>query len=91
MRAQQIVAGCACEPWGEDDLYALVRKAAPYATLGRRDFDEVVEMLSEGVAAGSGRAYTYLNRDRINRVLRGRRGARMTALQCGGAIPDVAD
>ena len=89
--AQQIVAEVACEAWIEDALFALVRKAAPYATLSRRDFDEVVEMLSEGVAAGSGRAYTYLHRDRINRVLRGRRGARMTALQCGGAIPDVAD
>ncbi|MCH7811044.1 MAG: DEAD/DEAH box helicase [Chloroflexi bacterium] len=88
---QQIVAECACEPWQEDDLYALVRNAAPYAELSRRDFDDVVELASEGVATGHGRAAAHLHRDRINRVLRGRRGARMTAIECGGAIPEVAD
>ncbi|MCH8994877.1 MAG: DEAD/DEAH box helicase [Chloroflexi bacterium] len=89
--AQQIVAECACEPWREDDLYDLMRKAAPYADLERRDFDEVVEMMSEGIVVGMGRAAAYLHRDRINRVLRGKRGARMTAIESGGAIPDVAD
>ena len=89
--AQQIVAECACEPWSEDDLFALVRRATPFATLKRSDFDDVVEMLSEGIAMGTGRAAAHLHRDRINRVLRGRRGARMTAIQCGGAIPEVAD
>ncbi|MBF8286773.1 MAG: dependent helicase, Lhr family, partial [Dehalococcoidia bacterium] len=89
--AQQIVAECACEPWREDDLFALVRRAAPYASLSRGDFDEIVEMLSEGIAVGMGRAAAHLHRDRINGVLRGRRGARMTAIQCGGAIPEVAD
>src|SRR5262249_50070366 len=44
--AQQIVAACASEAWGEDDLYALVRRAAPYAALARADFDAVVEMLA---------------------------------------------
>src|SRR3990172_9588287 len=36
-------------------------------------------------------AAAHLHRDRINGVLRGKRGARMTAIQCGGAIPEVAD
>src|SRR3989441_54943 len=97
--AQQIVAEVACaqtgarpgEPWNEDNLYALVRTAAPYADLERRAFDDIVELMSEGIAVGTGRAGAYLHRDRINRVLRGRRGARMTAIQCGGAIPEVAD
>ncbi len=89
--AQQIVAECACEPWAEDDLFALVRRAAPYSQLDRRDFDDIVEMMSEGIAVGSGRAAAYLHRDRINGVLRGRRGARSTAIQCGGAIPEIAD
>ncbi|TMB98157.1 MAG: DEAD/DEAH box helicase, partial [Chloroflexi bacterium] len=89
--AQQLVAEAACEPWSEDDLYALVRGAAPYSVLARKDFDEVVELMSEGIAVGSGKVAAYLHRDRINGVLRGRRGARMTAIQCGGAIPEVAD
>ncbi|MBI1886169.1 MAG: DEAD/DEAH box helicase [Chloroflexi bacterium] len=87
--AQQVVAECACEPWPEDGLFDLVRRAAPYASLDRRGFDEVIEMLSEGL--GPTRTGRYLHRDRINRVLRGRRNARLTALQCGGAIPEVAD
>ena len=33
-----------------------VRRAAPYATLAREDFDAVVDMLSEGVATRRGRA-----------------------------------
>ena len=89
--AQQIVAECACEAWREDDLYDFVRNAWPYTDLDRRDFDEVVELVSEGIQLGNGRAAAYLHRDRINGVLRGRRGARMTAIECGGAIPDVAD
>jgi len=89
--AQQIVAEAACEPWREDDLFDLFRKAAPYSELDRHNFDEIVEMLSEGISVGTGKAAAYLHRDRINGVIRGRRGARMTAIQCGGAIPEVAD
>ncbi|HEY5625828.1 MAG TPA: hypothetical protein VIT93_05010, partial [Dehalococcoidia bacterium] len=89
--AQQIVAEAACEAWIEDDLFALVRRAWPYQALPRERFDEVVEMLSEGIAVGSGRASHFLHRDRINGVVRGRRGARSTAIQCGGAIPEIAD
>ncbi len=89
--AQQIVAECACREWGEDELYELIRTAAPYASLSRRDFDDVVEMLSEGFAPRLGRGRALLHRDRINRTLRGRRASRITALTCGGAIPEVAD
>ncbi|MGB2694617.1 MAG: DEAD/DEAH box helicase [Dehalococcoidia bacterium] len=89
--AQQIVAETACEPWSEDALYGLVRRASPYAALERKDFDEIVEMLSDGIPVGAGKAAAFLHRDRINAIVRGRRGARMTAIQCGGAIPDVAD
>jgi ATP-dependent Lhr-like helicase len=33
----------------------------------------------------------YLHRDRVNRRLRGRRGARLAALTSGGAIPEAGD
>lgn len=89
--AQQIIAETACEPWHEDALYKLVRRAAPYAELTREEFDEVVVLVSEGIQVGTGTAGAYLHRDRINRVVKGRRGARMTAIQCGGAIPEIAD
>jgi ATP-dependent Lhr-like helicase len=89
--AQQVVAACAVEPWRENDLYALVRRAAPYAGLSRGDFDAVVEMVSEGIQTGRGRRGAWLHRDRIHGVLRGRRGARLAALTSGGAIPETAD
>jgi ATP-dependent Lhr-like helicase len=88
--AQQMVAACACEDFAEDDLFALMRRAWPYRTLGRRDFDAVLEILSEGIATSRGRAGAYLHRDAVNRRVRGRRGARLTAITSGGAIPDTA-
>src|SRR5262245_13266225 len=89
--AQHIVAACGAAPWREDDLFALVRRAAPYAELTRGDFDAVVEMLAEGIQTGRGRRGAYLHRDRVNGILRGRRGARLAALTSGGAIPETAD
>jgi ATP-dependent Lhr-like helicase len=89
--AQQIVAACAADPWPEDRLFALVRRAAPYADLDREDFDAVVAMLADGIQTGRGRRGAYLHRDRIHGVLRGRRGARLAALTSGGAIPETAD
>ena len=73
--AQQIVAACAAEDWQEDDLFALVRRAYPYRNLAREDFDEIIAMLSDGIAARRGRYGAYLHRDQVNHRLRGRRGA----------------
>ncbi len=88
--AQQIVAACAADDWDEDALFALVRGAYPYRDLPREEFETIVEMLSEGIAASRGRYGAYLHRDRVNGRLRGRRGARLAALTGGGAIPDNA-
>jgi ATP-dependent Lhr-like helicase len=86
--AQQIVAACAAEDWLEDDLFALVRRAYPYRNLARKDFAEIIEMLSNGIAARRGRYGAYLHRDQVNHRLHGRRGARLAAITSGGAIPD---
>ena len=93
--AQQIVAMCAAQkeddPWREDDLLRVIRRAYPYRNLPQEIFEEVVEMLSEGIASQRGRYGAYLHRDRVNNRLRARRGARMTAITNGGAIPDNAN
>ena len=89
--AQQIVAACACEPWEEDALFDLCRGAYPYSELPRPKFDQVVQMLSRGVVERGGARGAYLHRDGVNRVLRGRRSARLSALTSGGAIPDNTD
>src|SRR6202795_747631 len=86
--AQQIVAACSAEEWGEDELFALVRRAYPYRNLARPAFEAILEMLSEGIAAKRGRYGAYIHRDRVNRKLRARRGARLAAITSGGAIPD---
>jgi ATP-dependent Lhr-like helicase len=88
--AQQIVAACAAEDWQEDALYELVRRAWPYRTLERASFDSLLEVLCEGIATGRGKAGAYLHRDAVNRRLHARRGARLTAITSGGAIPDTA-
>jgi ATP-dependent Lhr-like helicase len=89
--SQQIVAEVSAREYGEDELFALVRSAYPYRNLSRHDFDAVVRMLAEGIDTKRGRRGTYLHRDAVNHVLRARKGARLTAITCGGAIPDNAD
>ena len=88
--AQQIVAICACEEQDEDRLFDFCRRAAPYAALTREDFDQIVDMLAEGIATRRGRYATRLHRDGVARRLKARRGARLAALTSGGAIPDNA-
>jgi ATP-dependent Lhr-like helicase len=90
--AQQIVAEVAaageCE---EAALFDLVRGAAPYAALTRTDFDAVLELAAEGISTGRGPRMAYLHRDRVNHVVRPRRGARLAVLTSGGAIAEVGD
>jgi ATP-dependent Lhr-like helicase len=88
--AQQIVAMCAVDEWGEEQLFRTVRRAYPYRTLRREDFDKILTMLSEGIAARRGRYGAYLYRDQVNGRLRARRGARLAAITSGGAIPETA-
>src|SRR5690349_2024114 len=89
--SQQIVAEVAAREYGEDELFDLVRTAYPYRHLERKDFDAVVRTLAEGIDTKRGRRGTYLHRDAVNKRLRARKGARLTAITCGGAIPDNAD
>ena len=88
--AQQIVASCAAEEWGEVDLLHLIRRAYPYRNLAPETYDAILEMLSEGIAARRGRYGAYIHRDRVNGKLRARRGSRIAAITSGGAIPDNA-
>src|SRR5262249_32536085 len=86
--AQQVVAAVACEEIGEDDVFRMVRGAWPYARLPREEFDRVVRMSSEGISTSLGARGAWLHRDGVTHKLRPRRGARLTALTSGGAIPD---
>src|SRR5215472_10209175 len=87
--AQQIVAMCSADEWNEDELFAVLTRAYPYRDLQRKDFDDLLVMLSEGIAGERGRFGSYLFRDRVNKRLKARRGARMVASMNGGAIPET--
>jgi ATP-dependent helicase Lhr and Lhr-like helicase len=89
--AQQITAEVAAREWPEDELFALMRGAYPYRNLKREEFDECVKMLAEGFSTRRGRRAALLHHDSINKMLRPRKGARLTAITSGGAIPDNAD
>ena len=89
--SQQITAEVAAREWPEDELYALLRRAYPYRNLSRADFDACVKMLAEGFSTRRGRRAALLHHDAVNKMLRARKGARLTAITSGGAIPDNAD
>jgi ATP-dependent helicase Lhr and Lhr-like helicase len=89
--AQQIIAEVAAKEWRTDELYELVRRAAPYAELSRAEFDEVVDLVAGGIETGRGRRGAYVHHDAINGELRGRKGARIAAATSGGAIPETGD
>jgi ATP-dependent helicase Lhr and Lhr-like helicase len=89
--AQQMVAESAAEQWAEGSLLELARRAAPFRDLSNDDFDDVAELLAEGIRTGRGRRAYYLHRDQVNGTVKGRRGARLAALTSGGAIPELGD
>ena len=65
----QHVLGCACgKPFLSDELYDEVRTAAPYASLSRTDFDDVVDF----VATGGYALKTYERFARIKQDKQGR-------------------
>src|SRR5580692_5645579 len=87
---QQIVAACAAEPWEEDALFEVLRRAHPYSQLTRKEYDEILCLLAEGIEASRGRYGSYLLRDRVHGRVQSRRGARTIAVSNGGTIPDTA-
>jgi len=89
--AQQVVAMAGSGELELEPLYALVQRAWPYRALPRQVFDDLLVMLADGFSTRRGRRSAYLHLDRVNGRVRGRKGARLTAITCGGAIPDAAD
>jgi ATP-dependent helicase Lhr and Lhr-like helicase len=87
--AQQIVAMLVDAEMQVDDVYALVRRAAPFHDLPRRSFEGVLDMLSGRYPSEEfGELRPRITWDRISGTLRSRRGARMLAIGSGGTIPD---
>ncbi len=87
--AQQLVAIAALEPVAEDDLFALVRRAAPFADLPRASFEGVLDMLSGRYPSDEfAELRPRLTWDRVAHTIKAREGARRLAVTNGGTIPD---
>jgi ATP-dependent Lhr-like helicase len=87
---QQIVAMVGAEPWEEETLFHILRRAYPYRTLTREHFDKLIHLLTEGIESSRGKYGAYLLRDGVHGQLHPRRGSRMIAISNGGAIPDAS-
>jgi ATP-dependent Lhr-like helicase len=87
--AQQIVAMTAMDEWGVDELFATIRRAAPFAELSRGAFDEVLEMLSGRYPSDEfAELRPRVTWDRIKGRVAAREGAKRVAVANGGTIPD---
>ena len=87
--AQHIVAMVAMDDYKVDDLFALVRRAAPFAELSRSVFDGVLDMLSGRYPSDQfAELKPRVTWDRIAGTLTTREGARRVAIANGGTIPD---
>ncbi len=89
--AQQVVAEVAAREWRTDDLFALLRRSAPYADMSRADFDDVIDLVSQGIRTGRGERGRYIHHDSVNGELRARGHARIASATSGGAIPETGD
>ena len=87
--AQQLVAMVSAEQWKVDDLFDAVRRAAPFAELGRSVFEGVLDMLSGRYPSDDfADLRPRLTWDRIDNVVTARDGAKRIAVTNGGTIPD---
>lgn len=72
-----------------DDLFALVRSAAPFASLSRAAFEGVLDMLSGRYPSEEfAELRARITWDRTHNLLTPREGAKTIAILNGGTIPD---
>ncbi|MFF2547553.1 ATP-dependent helicase [Kitasatospora sp. NPDC058063] len=87
--AQQLVAMTALDAWPVDELLAVVRRAAPFATLPQSAFDGVLDMLAGRYPSDAfAELRPRLVWDRVAGTVTGRPGAQRLAVTSGGTIPD---
>ncbi|MGK4004570.1 DEAD/DEAH box helicase [Sorangium sp. So ce1036] len=87
--AQQIVAAVAMDTLHVDALFALVRRAAPFADLPRASFEGVLDMLSGRYPSDEfAELRPRVVWDRVGGAVRARKGAKRLAVVNAGTIPD---
>ena len=87
--AQHTVAAAAMEPLDVDTWFALVRRAAPFASLPRAAYDATLDLLSGRYPSDEfAELRPRVVWDRVAGTLVGRPGAQRLAVTSGGTIPD---
>ncbi|QDT97212.1 DEAD/DEAH box helicase [Gimesia aquarii] len=88
--AQQITAEVSSQEWNTDELFELITRAYSFQNLKRKDYESTIQFLSEGISSTAGRSRVYLHHDQVQKRVRSRKNARLTATMNGGAIPEIA-
>jgi len=87
--AQHVVAMVAMDNWNADELFATIRRAAPFAELGRTSFHGVLDMLSGLYPSDEfAELRPRITWDRVANTITARPGAKRVAILNGGTIPD---
>jgi ATP-dependent helicase Lhr and Lhr-like helicase len=87
--AQQIVATVSMDAWGVDELFEMIRRAAPFAGLSRGAFEGVLDMLSGRYPSDEfAELRPRITWDRRRGRVAAREGAKRIAIVNGGTIPD---
>ncbi len=87
--AQQVVAATAVDQWDVDELFELVRRSAPFATLPRSAYDATLDLLSGRYPSDEfAELRPRVVWDRVAGTLSARPGAQRLAVTSGGTIPD---
>ena len=87
--AQHLAGAVALGERKADDLFALVRRAAPYSALGRAQFEGVLDMLSGRYPSDEfAELRPRIVWDRLRGVVKPREGTQRLVVQNAGTIPD---
>ncbi len=87
--AQHVVSTVALEAWTVEELFATVRRSAPYANLPRSAFEAVLDLLAGRYPSDEfAELRPRITWDRVTGELTGRPGAQRLSVTSGGTIPD---
>jgi ATP-dependent Lhr-like helicase len=87
--AQQVVAMASMDEWQVDELFTVIRRAAPFASLSRAVFEGVLDMLSGRYPSDEfAELRPRVTWNRGAGTLVAREGAKRVAIANGGTIPD---
>ncbi|NUU21483.1 MAG: DEAD/DEAH box helicase, partial [Streptomycetaceae bacterium] len=87
--AQQVVSMVAVEDWDVEELLAVIRRAAPFASLPASAYEAVLDMLAGRYPSDAfAELRPRLVWDRVAGTLTARPGAQRLAVTSGGTIPD---